>query len=74
MASGIIISLKSISCNTLLRLSNMDKMLGQGVYVSQTLAKAETYGPVIFRLLVYPGHTCAITEQVKFLGSDLCIM
>ena len=38
-------------------------MLGKGVYVSSTLRKTEAYGPITFKLLVYPGRICLVDRQ-----------
>merc|ERR1719323_2124145 len=38
-------------------------MLGNGVYVSASRAKAQAYGQVIFKLLVYPGDVCRVDRQ-----------
>ena len=38
-------------------------MLGNGVYVSASRAKAQAYGQVIFKLLVYPGDVCVVDRQ-----------
>ena len=38
-------------------------MLGDGLYVSRDIAKTHGYGPVCFRLLVYPGKTKRVTDQ-----------
>ena len=40
-----------------------DTMLGNGVYVSVSRAKAQAYGEVIFKLLVYPGDVCRVDRQ-----------
>ena len=40
-----------------------DTMLGNGVYVSASRAKAQAYGQVIFKLLVYPGDVCRVDYQ-----------
>ena len=40
-----------------------DTMLGNGVYVSASRAKAQAYGQVIFKLLVYPGDVCRVDRQ-----------
>jgi hypothetical protein len=44
-------------------LSGPNRMLGEGVYVSSTLRKAEAYGAYTFKLLVYPGKICMIDHQ-----------
>ena len=44
------------SCST-------NNMLGAGVYVSRSLNKACTYGPITFKLLVNPGHVKVIRTQ-----------
>ena len=38
-------------------------MLGNGVYVSASRTKAQAYGEVIFKLLVYPGDVCRVDRQ-----------
>jgi len=38
-------------------------ILGGGLYVSRDISKSQAYGPVIFKLLVYPGKTKTITER-----------
>ena len=40
-----------------------DGMLGMGIYVSSTLRKTEAYGPITFKLLVYPGRICLVDRQ-----------
>ena len=44
-------------------LSDHSRMLGSGVYVSATLEKTQNYGPITFKLLVYPGRICKIDYQ-----------
>jgi hypothetical protein len=43
--------------------SRPSRMLGQGIYVSSTLRKAEAYGTYTFKLLVYTGKICTIDRQ-----------
>ena len=38
-------------------------MLGKGIYASKSLQKATGYGPVTFKLLVYPGMVKTIKKQ-----------
>ena len=38
-------------------------MLGNGIYVSSSLAKARAYGRVVFKLMVYPGYVKRVTRQ-----------
>ncbi|XP_023322799.1 uncharacterized protein LOC111697135 [Eurytemora carolleeae] len=44
-------------------LSGSDKVLGNGLYVSRDLNKSAPYGPVTFKLLVYPGKTKTIQRS-----------
>ena len=39
------------------------RMLGDGIYVSSTIAKARKFGPVTLKLLVYPGRICVINRK-----------
>ena len=39
------------------------QMLGNGIYVSKSRAKAQRYGPVVFKLLVYPGAVRRVDRQ-----------
>lgn len=43
--------------------SDESRMLGRGIYVSSTLRKTESYGPITFKLLVYPGRICLVDCQ-----------
>merc|ERR1712038_569201 len=38
-------------------------MLGKGIYASSTFEKTQNYGPITFKLLVYPGRICLINRQ-----------
>ena len=38
-------------------------MLGRGIYVSSTIQKTYGYGPITFKLLVYPGRIITIDHQ-----------
>ena len=38
-------------------------MLGKGVYVTSTFEKAKSFGPILFKLLVYPGRICLVDRQ-----------
>ncbi len=40
-----------------------NQMLGNGLYVSKDMTKSLNYGPVVFRLLVYPGRVAIIDQQ-----------
>ena len=40
-----------------------DNRLGQGIYASSDMDKARRYGPVTFKMLVYPGRVKVITRQ-----------
>jgi hypothetical protein len=40
-----------------------NQMLGNGVYVSVDPKKCQNYGDIMFKLLVYPGRVCRITNQ-----------
>ena len=39
------------------------RMLGDGIYVSSTIAKAKKFGDVTLKLLVYPGRICVINRK-----------
>jgi hypothetical protein len=39
------------------------QMLGNGIYVSASLAKCKAYGDITFKLLVYPGSVCTVKYQ-----------
>lgn len=54
---------KSILENGFTSSKTNDNMLGQGIYVSADIEKALDYGPVTFKLLVYPGWVRAVTRQ-----------
>ena len=43
--------------------TGQDQMLGNGIYVSATKAKARRYGRVTLKLLVYPGRVKRINYQ-----------
>jgi hypothetical protein len=43
--------------------SGSDQMLGTGIYVSATMRKCIGYGPITFKLLVYPGLVCTVDRQ-----------
>ena len=38
-------------------------LLGDGLYVSRDIEKTQIYGPVCFKLLVYPGKTLGVEEM-----------
>jgi len=38
-------------------------LLGSGIYVSRDITKTEQYGPVCFKLLVYPGKTYGVCQR-----------
>ena len=38
-------------------------MLGEGIYASSIIEKTRNYGPITFKLLVYPGRICTIKYQ-----------
>ncbi len=39
------------------------QMLGNGIYVASTRQKADGYGDVMFKLLVYPGYVATVDKQ-----------
>ncbi len=39
------------------------QMLGNGLYVTKDIDKTINYGPVVFRLLVYPGRVAVVNCQ-----------
>ena len=43
--------------------NHSSSMLGGGIYVSSTIQKTYNYGPITFKLLVYPGRICTINHQ-----------
>ena len=62
-ATNSVESAESILDVNRLDLSDHSRMLGAGIYVSSTFEKAQSYGPITFKLLVDPGRICLIDRQ-----------